>query len=249
VSPVRTIVSLVVLAVVGGVCLIEMRAGLGQYLSVKELKKVLGGEGDATNQTTVKFEDAKSMLRMAPTEELVRETAVEKVYRYSWYSFLRPLIGEQSPQIFIYVSMREQPVATDFFTSDEEGQAGSGYVYKEPPVSSGPPPLPLPSGDGGAGMGGPGMGPPGGGMMRPPGGGPGAGGPGGGMMRPPGGGFGGGGPGGGSGRRRPAVEGEPEPGEGDAKATEGDAKPAEGDAKPAEGAAAPTDSAPKSSGE
>ncbi|MFZ9089599.1 MAG: hypothetical protein ACO3FE_05860, partial [Planctomycetaceae bacterium] len=37
VSPARTIVSLVVLLIVGSVCVIELRAALGQYLSGKAL--------------------------------------------------------------------------------------------------------------------------------------------------------------------------------------------------------------------
>jgi len=187
--------------VVGVVCLIEMRAGLGQYLSGKELKGVLGGDDSAAPLTSVRFAEAKALLSMSPTEEVVRETDHEKVYRYSWYSLLRPLIGEPSPQIFISVTTDADAIATGFFTSEDE-QPGAGYVYQEPPGGSGsvspPPLLPPPSDvDGAAGPGGPGgRGGPGG-----------PGGPGG--MRMPGG-FGGmmGPPGGGKGRKRPAMEGD-----------------------------------------
>lgn len=197
VSPARTIASLIVLLVVGVVCLIEMRAGLGQYLSGKELKGVLGGDDTAAPLKSVRFAEAKALLSMSPTEELVRETTHEKVYRFSWYSLLRPLIGEPSPQIFISVTTDADAIATGFFTSEDE-QPGAGYVYQQPPEGAGsvspPPLLPPPSDvDGAPGPGGPG--------------GPGPGGPGG--MRMPGG-FGGmmGPPGGGQGRKRPAMEGD-----------------------------------------
>ena len=194
VSPARTIASLIVLLVVGVVCLIEMRAGLGQYLSGKELKGVLGGDDTAAPLKSVRFAEAKALLSMSPTEELVRETTHEKVYRFSWYSLLRPLIGEPSPQIFISVTTDADAIATGFFTSEDE-QPGAGYVYQQPPEGAGsvspPPLLPPPSDvDGAPGAGGPGPGGPGG--MRMPGGF-------GGMMGPPG---------GGQGRKRPAMEGD-----------------------------------------
>ena len=225
VSPARTIVSLVMLVIVGGISVIELRAGLGQYLSGKELKKALGSEEDSTSQNMIKFEAAKALLRMGPSEELVRESEVEKVYRYSWYSLLRPLMGENNPEIYITVSTGTEPIANGFFTSDDESQA-SNYQYQEPPAGGGgAPPMPLPM----PGSGGPGMGRPGGG---PPGGGP----PGGGMMRPPAdnpeGGFGGGG----RRVRRPEVEGDSPAGEAEAKPSEGEARPAaEGDKPAAEG--------------
>lgn len=189
VSPARTIASLILLLVVGVICLIEMRAGLGQYLSGKELKGVLGGDDTAASLKSVRFTEARALLSMSPTEEVVRETDHEKVYRYSWYSLLRPLIGEPSPQIFISVTTDADAIATGFFTSEDE-QPGAGYVYQEPPGGAGgvspPSQLPPPSDvDGGPGPGGPGG-------MRMPGGF-------GGMMGPPG---------GGKGRKRPAMEGD-----------------------------------------
>ncbi|MEY3176216.1 MAG: hypothetical protein RLZZ436_4130 [Planctomycetota bacterium] len=224
VSPARTIVSLILLAVVGVVCLIEMRAGLGQYLSGKKLKQALGSEDSAATQKTMKFAEAKALLSMGPTEEMVRETPYEKVYRYSWYSFLRPLIGEQNPQIFISASAGEEAIATGFFTSDDE-QPGAGYVYQNPPggASGGsPPPLPLPPMGGAGGPGGPGG-------MRMPGGGPGQ------MMGPPG---------GGSGRKRPALEDEEKETGDDEKAAAGDASVEEGEKPAADGTTTPAD-APK----
>jgi hypothetical protein len=243
VSPARTIVSLVVLAVVGVICVIEMRAGLGQHLSGKALKQALGSEDSAATQKTMKFVDAKALLSMGPKEEMFRETPYEKVYRYTWYSLLRPLIGEQNPQIFISVSTGEEALATGFYTSEDD-QPGSDYVYQTPPNGGGssPAPLPLPQAGGSGAPGGPG----GPGGMRAPGGFGGFGG----MMGPPG----GGGPGGGRGRKRPAVEGDEKAAESDEKAAPSEAKPAEesgksaadapaaGDSKPAD--AAPADAAP-----
>lgn len=235
VSPARTIASLILLLVVGVICLIEMRAGLGQYLSGKELKGVLGGDDTAAPLKSVRFAEAKALLSMSPTEEVVRETDHEKVYRYSWYSLLRPLIGEPSPQIFISVTTDADAIATGFFTSEDE-QPGAGYVYQTPPEGAGsvspPPLLPPPSEVGGApgGPGGPG--------------GPGPGGPGG--MRMPGG-FGGmmGPPGGGQGRKRPAMEGDekaaPDEGKSDGEKVKADEKAAEESAEKAGEKASETD--------
>jgi len=212
VSPARTIASLIVLAVVGVICLIEMRAGLGQYLSTKGLKAALEGEDSVAVVKKVRFSEAQALLSMSPTEDLIRETPYEKVYRYSWYSLLRPLMGEPSPQVFISVSMDEEPLATSFFTSEEE-QPGAGYVYQEPPGgSAGLTPLPSlipPEAAGEAGGPGRPMGMGGPGGMRPPGG------PGG-MMGPPG---------GGKGRRRPAVEDEEKSSPDDTKTAETEQPP------------------------
>jgi len=249
VSPARTIVSLIILAVVGVICVVEMRAGLGQHLSGKALKQALGSEDSAATQKTMKFVDAKALLSMGPKEEMYRETPYEKVYRYTWYSLLRPLIGEQNPQIFISVSAGEEALATGFYTSEDD-QPGSDYVYQTPPNGGGssPAPLPLPQAGGPGGPGGPGG-------MRAPGGF-------GGMMGPPGGG-GPGGPGG-RGRKRPAVEGEEKASPSDENAAPSDAKPAEeagkaaadapaaGDSKPADAAPAdpaPADAAPAAGGD
>ena len=247
VSPARTIVSLIILAVVGAICVVEMRAGLGQHLSGKALKQALGSEDSAATQKTMKFVDARALLSMGPKEEMFRETPYEKVYRYTWYSLLRPLIGEQNPQIFISVSTGEEALATGFYTSEDD-QPGSDYVYQTPPNGGGssPAPLPLPQVGGPGGPGGPGgMGAPGGfggfgGMMGPPGGGgPGGGGP--------------GGPGG-RGRKRPAVEGEEKAAPGDEGAAPSEAKSSEEagksatDAPPA-GDSKPADAAPASSGD
>ena len=226
VSPVRTIVSLVMLVIVGGISVIELRAGLGQYLSVKELKKTFGNDENAANQKTVTFEEAKALLRMGPSESVPTEGSIEKVYQYTWFSVLRPLMGETSPEIYIRVTAGNPPLAIDFFTSAEDAQGGN-YKYQTPPVSEGgaaPMPAPMP-GMGGPGMGGPrGARPPGGGMMRPP-------------ADNPEGGFGGGGGRG----RRPATEGEAPAGEEGAKPADGEAKPADGEAKPADGEAKPAD--------
>jgi hypothetical protein len=205
-------VSLVLLLIVGTVCLIELRAGLGQYLSGKALQsKSEGGLGVFQDLT---FADAKAQLSMLPTESLAKETEVERVYRYHWFSMLRGLIGESAPEIYIVSSTSEPAMATSFYTSAED-QNGFNPEYVQPDTgqqdggAGGPPsPPPMP--------GAPGMFPPGGsggpgGGMRGPGG---MGGPGGGMRGPggmggPGGGMGGGrGNGQGGGRKRPPVEGE-----------------------------------------
>jgi len=213
VSPARTIVSLVVLLIVGSVCVIELRAALGQYLSGKALLARQNADNEGGGMGLFKdlpLAEAKGMMKMMPSVEVVRDDGAEKVYKYSWSSYLRGLIGEAEPQIYLVASPDDQRALT-FFTDPTEFAAAT-------PVAT--------AGDGADSGGGPG------GMMPPPdegamggfggrggfggpGGPPGEGGPGG-FGGPPGeggpGGFGGppgeGGPGGGGRRRgqRPALE-------------------------------------------
>jgi hypothetical protein len=188
VSPVRTIVSLVLLLVVGAVCVIELRAGLGQMLT----GKAFAAKSEEGAFTGVKLSEAKGMVSMFPEETVHRETDSDIVYKYQWFSLLRPLLGETSPQMYLYADKDPEPNALGFYTEAED----------DPPVRTAPAAT---SGAGGGPPAGMGMG------MMPGmgGGGPGGGGPGGGG---PGGGAGGRGPGGGGpgrgegGRGRPAVE-------------------------------------------
>jgi hypothetical protein len=192
VSPARTIVSLALLLIVGVVCIIELRAGLGQMLTGKAM--AAKSEDGVFTGSGVTLEEAKGMLSLAPSESIERDDPTEIVYRYEWFSLLRPLMGETSPQLFLVTRKGDTPVAVAFHTSAEEEPetASSGAA------SAAAPPTGMP------GM----MGPPGGG--GPPGG---AGAMRGGM----GGGMGGNGPPpdgvppgalGVPGRQRPAVEGD-----------------------------------------
>ena len=133
VSPARTIVSLVVLLIVGTVCVIELRAGLGQYLTGKALtaKQKVDPQNGAGVFEQLTMDDARSLVKMFPTESVHRDDENEIVYRYQWYSMLRGLIGEKNPEIYISSSKGEPQMAQTFFTDGEE--AGSTYVGPSSP--------------------------------------------------------------------------------------------------------------------
>ena len=162
VSPVRTIISLLLLLVVGVICAIELRAGLGQFLTGKAFAtKSKEGEFEA-----VKLAEAKAMVSMFPTETLHRSTPGETVVKYEWFSLLRPLMGQTSPTMYIVAEGGDDPDALAYHTEadDEESVAAPSAGGGGPPAGGmgGPGGMSMP-GMGGPGMGGPGMGGPGGG--------------------------------------------------------------------------------------
>ena len=122
VSPARTIVSLVVLLIVGTVCVIELRAGLGQYLTGKALtaKQKVDPQNGAGVFEQLSMDDARSLVKMFPTESVHRDDENEIVYRYQWYSMLRGLIGEKNPEIYI---------------SSSKGDRTPGGLPQAPPIA------------------------------------------------------------------------------------------------------------------
>lgn len=226
VSPARTIVSLVVLLIVGSICVIELRAGLGIYLTGKALATHQGddaaagsSDGENTNAPPkprlevkrITMQEARAMVKMFPTESVHRDSEAETVYRFQWFSLLRGLIGEKAPEIYISADKGDPPMYQTFFTDGDE--AGGNYVGPSAPDvgGGGLPPEDFAAGGPGGGMNGPppgmggrgGMGGPGGGMGGPPGMGGGGG--------RKGGGKGGKGGGGGGGGMRPPAEFPDEP--------------------------------------
>ena len=196
VSPVRTIVSLVVLLIVGTICVIELRAGLGLYLTGKALAASQEPAADESAATApaaqqpgappvprlevkrITMDEARAMVKMFPTETVHRDSEYEVVYRYQWFSLLRGLIGEKAPEIFIAADKGTPSMYQTFYTDGDE--AGGNYVGPSGPDVGGgglPPEDFAAGGPGGGGMGGPprgmggrgGMGGPGGGMGGPPG--------------------------------------------------------------------------------
>ncbi len=154
VSPARTAASVVLLLIVGVICVIELRAGLGQMLS----GKALAARSNDGEFTELSLDEAVGLLTMAP-QATVETRHLDSIHRYEWYSVLRPLIGQQNPQVTIISSNEEKPMALAFTTADEEPESAPV------PASAGETSSPMagPGGMMGAGMG------PGGGMRSAPG--------------------------------------------------------------------------------
>ena len=150
VSPARTVVSLVLLLVVGVVCVIELRAGLGQMLSGKALS-ARSNDGEFKDLT---FEEARGLLSMGPSES-VENRGPDTAYRYEWFSLLRPLMNQKNPRITILASHDEKPMALAFHTVLEDEMSAEPL----PPAESSPPPGTAGLKAGGMGPGSMGMGP------------------------------------------------------------------------------------------
>jgi len=115
VSPARTAVSLVLLLIVGAICFIELRAGLGQMLS----GKALAAKANDGEFTDLSLEEARGLFSLAP-KETIETRGPDSVHRYEWYSMLRPLMGQSNPQITIIASNDEKPMALAFTTAEED---------------------------------------------------------------------------------------------------------------------------------
>ncbi|MEZ6061489.1 MAG: hypothetical protein R3C19_14180 [Planctomycetaceae bacterium] len=86
VSPVRKIVSGVLLVALVAVAAIELRASLGQRQTAEALEKL---SNDSTGER-LPLEEAKKLISMSPKEELVSENDNYTEYCYSWFSLFRP---------------------------------------------------------------------------------------------------------------------------------------------------------------
>lgn len=115
VSPARHAVSLVLLLVAGMICVIELRAGLGQMLSSKALA-AKANEGEFTD---LPLKDARGMMMLAP-KETVEDRGPDQVLKFEWYSLLRPLLQKSNPQITVIASNGSEPMALAFTTVEEE---------------------------------------------------------------------------------------------------------------------------------
>ena len=161
VSPVRTIVSLVLLAVVGVLCVIELRAGLGNYLTGQAFRKN-STEGGFTDMSLAKLEE---MVSFGPKREIAEDGGELVTYRYQWFSLLRGLIGERPPEIYVVASGGDNPKALSYYALEKGEDPPSNKPAPPPATFPGQTPRP-PAGGGG-------MSPPGGGGggfggMRPP---------------------------------------------------------------------------------
>lgn len=158
VSGTRTLVSLVLLVVVLIVCAIELRAGLGHFLTLKAFNNKEVSENNLFKNIT--YEAANGMVAAFPSKSAVKQGDFEDVHHYYWYSLLRPLMGEGNPEVFMTVDHSEPVNAISFYTSTE-GEMEIPPFDPNAPVSAPPMGMPGGAGGGGPGMGGPGMGGPG----------------------------------------------------------------------------------------
>ena len=99
VSKARKAFSTILLILLTIVLAIEVRAAVGHTWSGTELAD--NSKNGVFAET--KFEEVKGMLKLWPTEEVIREDADkgEVEYRYSWYSLLRPLLNKPTAEYFL----------------------------------------------------------------------------------------------------------------------------------------------------
>jgi hypothetical protein len=135
--------------VVGVLCVIELRAGLGNYLTGQAFKKN-SNEGGFTDMTMEKLD---GLVSFGPKKEVAEDSGELVTYRYQWYSLLRGLIGERPPEIYVVASVGDNPKALSYYALEKGEEPPS--TKQAPATSSGQAPSAP-----GAGMGGGGMRPP-----------------------------------------------------------------------------------------
>ncbi len=99
---------------------IELRAGIGQSRSAKQLASI-STDGSFNN---VLLADAHKMLLLSPNATVIRENRIEKVVHYRWGSLLRSLLGQAESDLFLVSSATEPPYAIAYFTDREDAQSG-----------------------------------------------------------------------------------------------------------------------------
>lgn len=163
VSGTRTIVSLVFLVVVLVVCGIELRAGLGQFLTLRGFDQV--SENNLFKDKS--FAEAQAMVAAFPSKSSVQVGEYEDVHHYYWYSLLRPLMGKENPEVFVSADRSSPPKALSFYTSTVGEIVNTPFDPNAAPAMTTMPsgaPMGMSMGMGGP----PGGGSPGGQGSRPP---------------------------------------------------------------------------------
>lgn len=120
VSGFRKAVSICLLLIALVVLAIELRAGIGQSNSAKALAGV-STKGLFKN---LAMTNAQEMLSLSPVATVIRDNKDEKVFHYRWVSFLRPLIGQPQPELFLVSSATEPAYAIAFYTDPEDAKSG-----------------------------------------------------------------------------------------------------------------------------
>ncbi len=108
-----TLVLLVISLILAG---IEVRAGLGQFLTMRALNSVSENNGFKD----VSFAEVEGMLVGFPSKSPVEKRALENVHHYQWYSLLRPLTGSKSPELYVTSNHKDPAGAVSFYTSVED---------------------------------------------------------------------------------------------------------------------------------
>lgn len=116
----RKIISTCMLVFALIVLAVELRAGLGQSNSASALATV-STEGLFSN---LLLSDAEKLISLRPGATVIRDNKNEKVYHYRWLSFLRPLIGQHQPELFLVASPTEPAYAIAFYTDPEDSKSG-----------------------------------------------------------------------------------------------------------------------------
>lgn len=99
---------------------VELRAGLGQSRSAKQMASI-STDGTFNN---VLLADAHQMLSLSPQSTVIRENRIEKVVHYRWGSLLRPLLGQSESDLFLVSSATEPAYAIAFYTDPEDAHSG-----------------------------------------------------------------------------------------------------------------------------
>ncbi|MBC7964592.1 MAG: hypothetical protein H7Z17_01605 [Fuerstia sp.] len=132
VSGTRTIISLIFLVIVLIVCGIELRAGLGQFMTLRSFDKV----SENNLFKNVPLAEAQGMVAAFPSKSDVQVGDFEDVHHYYWYSMLRPLMGKKNPELFISADHNTPPNAVSFYTSTEGEIVHSPVDPNAPPASA-----------------------------------------------------------------------------------------------------------------
>lgn len=116
ISSTRRYVSMVLLVISLVIGVIEVRAGVGQFLTMRAFSNV--STDNAFKE--VSFADAERMIVGFPSKAPVEESEYQNIHHYHWYSLLRPLTGKKSPELFVTSDHRDPPRAVTYYTSTED---------------------------------------------------------------------------------------------------------------------------------
>ncbi len=143
VSGTRRFISLIVLVIAVVVCAIEMRAGLGQFLTLRSFNEV----SEKSAFKNVSLADAQGMIAAFPSKSKVKAGETVDEHHYYWYSLLRPLMGQKAPELYLTSDHSDPaPMALSFYTSIED-ESVDLPSDRNPPAQTVPPGGAMETGD------------------------------------------------------------------------------------------------------